>query len=132
MMRYAFPTLLLLVACSSRNRPMEGGEDVEREAQVVVHPDLRDDVKVTRRSQSHTEDGRLQIQIMFGNEEDKNIPLIVRTDWMDDHGRVLHQSGPSQLLLPDGGTVLYQASSLDARATKYAVSVRGANQDRKG
>lgn len=130
-MRYALVSILTFAACSYRSVPMEGSPDVEREAEVVVHPDVKNFVKVSRRSQSRTEDGRLQIQIMFANEENRNVPLVVRTDWMDDHGRILHQSGPSQVLLTTGGTVLYEASSLDARATKYAVSVRGASEYRK-
>ncbi|MGH7163326.1 MAG: YcfL family protein [Planctomycetota bacterium] len=121
------------VGCGSdRYRAARSGEDVEAKAQVAIHPDIEKKVTVVKRSASRTHDGRLHLQVVLGSETNADRALLVRTDWLDENGVIVGQSGWRTLYLPGGSTAVYESDALDARATAYGVSIRPASTDREG
>ena len=131
MLRKTIPILLLLVACTDRNKVAREGEDVEAQAPVAVHPDINRRIRYVKHSQRRLPDGRLAIRVVLASKSTKDRPLILRTSWLDEIDDVIEQSDERQVLIPSGGTVVFEDVSWSPRAKKFNVAVRPASTKRK-
>lgn len=131
MLLKTIPLLLLLVACNERNKVAREGEDVEAAAPVAIHPDINRRIRYVKHSQRRLPDGRLAIRVVLESRSTKDRPLILRTSWLDDIDDVIEQSDERQVLIPTGGTVVFEDVSWSPRATNFNVAVRAASTKRK-
>jgi uncharacterized protein YcfL len=123
---------LLAAACSSsRNRPTRTGYDAEGKSPVVVHPEIDREVRGVKHDVGRTSDGRLRILVVLENRDRRDIALIARTTWMDAAGSAIEQGPERSVLIPSGGTVLYEDVSFSREAVRFNVALRPASTDRK-
>lgn len=133
MTRIGIPVLMmLLAACASGPKTARESDVTDpKQGTVTIHPDIDETVTIGRLSVAHTDDGRMQIQMLLVNEKSAHLPLIIRTDWLDDAGWMVSQSDWKHVQLPGATTTYYDAASMSAKATHFAVHVRPASQERE-
>jgi uncharacterized protein YcfL len=122
---------LLAVACKSSSKQVEAKPSKnKKQLPVTIHSKLKDDVLVAGFASNRSEDGRLRVQLVLENQESKTIPVSVSTTWFDDSG-IVGESEGTPLVIPGGGSKVYEAGALDARADHFHVSILPMSQKRK-
>ena len=130
------PTVLLLafacaVACADRNRAARQGEDPEAGSVVVIHPGIDNRVRYVKHDVGRTDDGRLSIVVVLGSRSERDRALVVDTQWFDRKGIPIERSTARQILIPRGGTYVYEDTSYSPEAERFSVSVRQAETKRR-
>ena len=121
---------LLAVACKSARQVEAKPSKNKRQLPITIHSRLKDDVLVAGFSSKRSEDGRLRVQLVLENQESGTIPISVSTTWYDENG-IVGQSEGTPLVLPGGGSKVYEAGALDARADEFHVSILPMSTKRK-
>ena len=122
---------LAAVACSQRNRVARQSEDVEGNAPVAIHPDIDHLVRYVKHSQERLPDGRLAIKVVLASRSGKDRALIAHSEWLDGNRMPLERSDSRSLLIPSGGTIVYEDTSFTPEAERFNVSIRPASTKRK-
>ncbi|MHC4953241.1 MAG: putative periplasmic lipoprotein [Planctomycetota bacterium] len=123
--------VLVSLACSRRNRPTREGSFPEAVSPVTVHTKINGRIKMTTFNTSHTEDGRLEIQVVLQNSATKPMTVVCYTDWLDRDRNIIRHGNDETLVIPSGGTVMYKDTAWDANAETFSVAVRPAHTKRK-
>jgi len=114
------PLLLLAAACA-------GSGYARRESPkppVTIHPNLRATIRVSAFEQRRTEDGRLAIKMILSNRGTQDRSVIVTADWLDTSGSHLERSTPREVLVPRGGTYIYEDAAFSSEAVRCELAVR--------
>jgi uncharacterized protein YcfL len=132
MTRIALIVLLpfLAVACKSSRQVEAKPSKNKRHLPITIHSKLKDDVLVAGFSSKRSEDGRLRVQLVLENQVPDTIPVSVSTTWYDESG-IVGQSEGAPLVLPGGGSKVYEAGALDPRADHFHVSILPMSEKRK-
>jgi hypothetical protein len=121
---------LLLGACAQHNRAAKR-EEFEPPIPVVVHPDIDQRVRYVRHTQERLPDGRLAIRVVLSSHSGEDLALIAETDWLKGDNAPVERSVSRSLLIPSGGTVVYEDDSYSPDVERFTVSVRPASTKRK-
>lgn len=82
-------------------------------------------VAVQTKGVTRTDDGRLQVRLELANLGDEDFPVQVQTLFRDAQGVPTGDDTPFEVVvLPGGGSTVYQTSSLTAAAKSFTVQVR--------
>lgn len=121
--------LLALTACSS-SRPIaaprvDPGDDPARTSSVLLaDTDLEDYLAVEDTRVERLSDNLLKIHVRIRNVSDTNVPILVETEFFQQ-GRIPYgdRTPRSVFLVPRGGTISYSATSTQARAADFTVTI---------
>ena len=122
----------MVAACNYRNEPAMEDEDLEGRNAVVVHESIDHTVKYVKHAVGYTDDGRMRIQVVLSSKAGKDLALILTAQWFDGGGAVLEQSTPRPMVIPTGGTLVYEDTAFTTGAVYFNVQVRPSNTTRKG
>jgi len=120
----------LAVACKGAKQVEAKPSKNRRQLPITIHSKLKDDVLVAGFSSKRSEDGRLRVQLVLENQESGTIPVSVSTTWYDESG-IVGQSEGTPLVLPGGGSQVYEAGALDTRADHFHVAILPMSKKRK-
>ena len=119
------------LACNYRNEPANQDADLEGEHAVVVHESIDHTVKYVKHAVGYTDDGRMRIQVVLSSKAGKDRALILTTQWFDGGGAVVEESTPRQMVIPTGGTLVFEDAAFTTEAVYFNVQVRPAETSRK-
>lgn len=114
------PLLILAAACASSS----SSKRESPKPPVTIHPNIRQAIHLAGFEQRRTEDGRLAIKMILSNRGTKDRPVIVTADWLDTKGSHLERSTPRKVLVPRGGTYIYEDAAFSAEAVRCEIAVR--------
>ena len=123
--------LLVTVGCSRRNRPTREGSFPEAVSPVTVHTKINGRVKMANFSTGHTPDGRLTIRVVLQSSSTKPMTVIAYTDWLDKQRNIVERGNDTPLVIPSGGTVLFEDVAYSPQVETFSVAVRPAHTKRK-
>ena len=121
----------LVGGCNFRNENADRDRDVEGESLLAVHERIDHTVKYVKHATWLTADGRLRIQVVMSSKSGKDLPVILTTQWYDQGGAVIEESTPRPMIIPTGGTLVFEDSSYTQDAVSFNVSVRPMETSRK-
>lgn len=82
-------------------------------------------VAVRARQADKTEDGRLHVKLELANLSSLDLAVQVQTLFRDTTGMLTGDETPFEMVvLPGGGSKLYEATSLKTNATSFTVQVK--------
>jgi hypothetical protein len=125
-------TIALVAACNYRNEPAIEDEDLEGKHAVVIHESIDHTVKYVKHAVGYTDDGRMRIQVVLSSKAGKDRALILTTQWFDGGSAVVEQSTPRPMVIPTGGTLVFEDTAFTTEAVYFNVQVRPAETSRKG
>ena len=123
--------IVIGLGCSRRNRPTREGSFPEAVSPVTVHTKINGRVKMTTFSTGHTSDGRLKIRVVLQSSSTKPMTVIACADWLDKERNIIERGNDTPLVIPSGGTVMFEDSAYDPQAETFSVAVRPAHTKRK-
>ena len=130
-------TILILVAlplaigCSRRNRPTREGSYPEAVSPVTVHTKINGRVKMTTYTTGRTQDGRLTVKVVIQSSSTKPMTVIAHADWLDKDRNIIERGNDMPLVIPSGGTVMFEDVAWSAQVETFSVAVRPAHTKRK-
>ena len=123
--------LLVSLGCSRRNRPTREGSFPEAVSPVTVHTKINGRVKMTTFTTGHTPDGRLTVKVVLQSSSTKPMTVIAYADWLDRNRNIVERGNDTPLVIPSGGTVMFEDAAYSHEVETFSVAVRPAHTKRK-
>ncbi len=119
------------IGCSRRNRPTREGSYPEAVSPVTVHTKINGRVKMTTYTTGRTQDGRLTVKVVIQSSSTKPMTVIAHADWLDKDRNIIERGNDTPLVIPSGGTVMFEDVAYSNQVETFSVAVRPAHTKRK-
>jgi len=122
--------LALFLGACARHDVAAKDDDIQAESVLVVHPRMDNRIRYVDHEVGRTADGRMSVVVRIASRSWKDRALIAHTTWFDKSGRVVEQSTPRTIVVPTGGTYVFEDQSFSTDASRFNVALNPNKRDR--
>lgn len=118
--------VLLLPACFKGPKPLRAAAGVDEAGDIVaLHGKIYRKVEIANQVTRPLPDGRLEVRVELANRSRKDLPVQIQTVFRDGEGMLMSDSTAFEVVvLPAGGSKLYEVKSLQPGPASHLVQVR--------